>query len=153
MAGPGLAYVVWLGHSGSGLFGHALGPSLLMSLVGPVTVAPLALFAWSAQRLPFGVLGFLQFISPTVGLVIGVWAGEPMTPLRLTAFGFIWAALAVFAVGLWRASRRAHLAPPAGRPRSHTPDYGRQAARGSGRPPRSAAGRGSRRSVRPTGGS
>jgi chloramphenicol-sensitive protein RarD len=107
LAGPGLGYVLWLRHSGGGLFGHGLGPSLLMSLVGPATVAPLALFAWSARRLPFGVLGFLQFISPTVGFAIGVWAGEPMTPLRLLSFAFIWAALAVFAVGLRRASHRA----------------------------------------------
>jgi chloramphenicol-sensitive protein RarD len=106
MAVPGLAYVLWLGHTGGGLFGRALGPSLLMGLTGPATVAPLALFAWSARRLPFGVMGFLQFISPTVGFVIGVWTGEPMTPLRMASFVFIWAGLAAFALGLWRASRR-----------------------------------------------
>jgi chloramphenicol-sensitive protein RarD len=106
MAGPGLAYVLWLAHSGGGLFGHALGPSLLMSLVGPVTVAPLALFAWSTRRLPFAIVGFLQYISPTVGFAIGVWAGEPLTAPRLLSFVFIWAGVATFVFGLWRASRR-----------------------------------------------
>jgi len=106
MAGPGLAYVLWLTHSGQGLFGHALGSSLLMTLVGPVTVAPLVLFSWSARRLPFGILGFMQFLSPTVGFFIGVALGEPLTPVRLASFGCIWLGAAVFAYGAWRSWRR-----------------------------------------------
>ena len=106
MAGPGLAYVAWLLHTGGGIFGHALGSSLLITLVGPVTVAPLALFSWAARRLPFAILGFLQFLSPTVGFCIGVWIGEPLTPLRIVSFLFIWAGAATFAYGAWRASRR-----------------------------------------------
>jgi len=106
MAGPGLIGVLWLTQAGQGVFGHGLGPSLLMSLVGPVTVFPLALFAWSARRLTFATLGFLQFLSPTVGFCIGVSIGEPLTPLRLLSFVFIWAGAAMFAYGAWRASRR-----------------------------------------------
>ncbi len=110
MAGPGLLYVLWLRVTGGGVFGHALASSLLMSLVGPVTVAPLALFSWSARRLPFGVLGFLQFISPTLGFMIGVETGEGLTPLRLLSFAFIWAGAAMFIAGAWRASRRSQSA-------------------------------------------
>jgi chloramphenicol-sensitive protein RarD len=106
MAGPGVAAVTWLGHSGQAIFGRDLGSSLLMTLVGPVTVAPLALFAWSARRLTFATVGFLQFLSPTVGFCIGVYTGEPLTPLRLLSFVFIWVGAAVFAYGAWRASRR-----------------------------------------------
>ncbi|MDB5482213.1 MAG: rarD, partial [Caulobacteraceae bacterium] len=98
--------VFWLSHAGQGIFGRSLGPSLLMTLVGPVTVFPLALFAWSARRLTFATLGFLQFLSPTVGFCIGVAIGEPLTPLRLLSFVFIWAGAAMFAYGAWRASRR-----------------------------------------------
>lgn len=110
MAGPGTAYVAWLMHSGHGFFGHDLGRSALISLVGPVTVVPLALFSWSARRLPFAVLGFLQYISPTIGFAIGVWLGEPLTPLRLVSFMFIWLGAGVFAFGAWRASRRNQIA-------------------------------------------
>jgi chloramphenicol-sensitive protein RarD len=106
MAGPGLGLVLWLGHSGAGLFGKALGSSLLMTLVGPLTVVPLALFSYTARRLPFAILGFLQYLSPTVGFAIGVWTGEPLTPLRMLSFAFIWAGAAMFAFGAWRASRR-----------------------------------------------
>ena len=110
MAGPGVIAAIWLSHAGHGMFGRQLGSSLLMALVGPVTVVPLALFAWAARRLTFATMGFLQFLSPTVGFSIGVWIGEPLTPLRLLSFVFIWAGAAMFAYGAWRASRRIHLA-------------------------------------------
>ncbi len=106
MAGPGLGYVIWLYMSGGGVFGHGLPVSLLMTLVGPVTVMPLALFSWTARRLPFAILGFLQFLSPTVGFALGAYMGEPLTPLRLLSFVFIWAGAIAFAYGAWRASQR-----------------------------------------------
>ena len=43
---------------------------------GPATVLPLALFAWSARRLPLSTLGFIQFLAPTLQFTVGVWAGE-----------------------------------------------------------------------------
>ena len=105
MALPGLVAVLWISHAGGGMFGRAVGSSLLMSLVGPATVFPLALFAWTARRLTFATMGFLQFLSPTIGFVIGVAAGETLSPLRILSFLFIWAGAAVFAFGVWRVSR------------------------------------------------
>jgi chloramphenicol-sensitive protein RarD len=57
------------------------------------------------------MLGFLQFISPTVGFLIGVETGEGLTPLRLLSFGFIWVGAALFIVGAWRAARPAPAEP------------------------------------------
>ncbi len=110
MAGPGLAYVLWLGHMGGAVFGRSLGLSLLMMAAGPATVAPLALFAWTARRLPFSTLGFLQFIAPTIGFGVGLVAGERLTALSALSFVFIWAGAIVFALGAWRAARRGRLA-------------------------------------------
>jgi chloramphenicol-sensitive protein RarD len=56
--------------------------------------------------LPFSTLGFLQFIGPTIGFIVGVVMGESLTPMRIASFVFIWAGAATFAVGAWRASRR-----------------------------------------------
>jgi len=109
MAGPGLAYVIWLHHAGGGIFGRSLGGSLLMAVAGPATVVPLALFAWTARRLPFSTIGFLQFIGPTIGFSVGIANGERLTPLTAVSFVFIWAGVAAFIFGVWRASRR--LAP------------------------------------------
>jgi chloramphenicol-sensitive protein RarD len=106
LAGPGVAFVVWLHLHGGGMFGRALGSSLLMSLVGPATVFPLALFSWTARRLPFSTIGFIQFLSPTVSFIIGLAVGEHLSPLGMASFVFIWAGTVVYAFGAWRASRR-----------------------------------------------
>ena len=102
---PGLAYVVWLHHAGGGIFARTPGHTLLMMVAGPATVAPLALFAWTARRLKFSTLGFLQFISPTIGFLVGLATGERMSPLEGVSFVFIWAGASVFAFGAWHAGR------------------------------------------------
>ena len=106
LMGPGIVYAIWRWHAGSGVFGHTPSGTLLMMLAGPVTVAPLALFSWTARRLPLSLIGFLQFISPTMGFALGAWLHEPLTALRLVSFGFIWAGVAVFAAGSWLAARQ-----------------------------------------------
>ena len=102
---PAAAYALWLAHTGHGVFGKTLGAGAALALGGPATVVPLALFAFSARRMPLTALGFLQFISPTLQFCVGVETGEAMTPLRTVSFVFIWAGVAVFALGAWRRFR------------------------------------------------
>ena len=101
LAGPALAYGLWLQSQG---LGHAAKPlsGLLLALGGPATVAPLVTFAWAARRMPLSTLGFLQFIAPTMQFVIGVTSGEALSPLSILAFVFIWSGVAVYAWGAWR---------------------------------------------------
>ena len=106
MTVPGLIFVLWLHHAGGDIFGRSLGGTLLMMTAGPATVAPLALFAWTARRLPLSTFGFLQFLSPSIGFLIGLAVGERLSPLGEVSFAFIWAGSAVFMLGAWRASRR-----------------------------------------------
>lgn len=103
---PGAAVTGWVWAHGGGLEGSGPAGALLMMLNGPLTVVPLALFAWTARRLPFSVLGFLQFIGPTLGFVTGLATGERLSALGVLSFVFIWAGVAVFAFGAWRVSRR-----------------------------------------------
>lgn len=99
---PAALYVGWLAHTGAGRFGHAAWVTGWLFLTGPATVAPLFAFAVAARRLPLTVLGFLQFIGPTLQFAFGVASGEPLTPLRIVSFVFIWAGVAVFAAGALR---------------------------------------------------
>jgi chloramphenicol-sensitive protein RarD len=108
---PGLALVLWLGHSGSARFSTGAPVTLLLLAMGPVTVAPLAFFSWTTRRLPLSTVGFLQFTGPTIGFVIGLIVGERLTPLGLVSFGFIWAGVALFMFGAWRAARRVPVIP------------------------------------------
>ncbi|WP_174302003.1 EamA family transporter RarD [Caulobacter sp. S45] len=98
---PAVAYTVWLSHNGHGVFGVTPAATGLLMLCGPATVLPLALFAFAARRLPLSVMGFLQFISPTLQFMVGFEAGESLTPLRILSFGFIWAGVLTFAGQLW----------------------------------------------------
>jgi chloramphenicol-sensitive protein RarD len=105
LAVPGLAFVVWLESQGQGHFTASAVTTAWLLASGPVTAVPLVLFSWCARRLPLSVMGFMQFIGPTIGIVIGVTQGEAFGPLRAASFVFIWAGAAVFALGAWRRSR------------------------------------------------
>lgn len=95
----GLAWVIWSAFHGQGHFGDGPGVTLWLLAAAPLTVAPTAMFAWAARRMPFSTLGFLQFIAPTIVFVIGVSQGEAFGWLRALSFGFIWAGAAVYAAG------------------------------------------------------
>jgi len=105
LAGPGLAYVLWLQKSGAGHLGANWPASLWLLSCGPFTAVPLVLFAWAARRIPLSSLAFLQFLGPTTGFVVGVAEGEAFTPLRAASFGFIWAGATVFAYAAWKRMR------------------------------------------------
>jgi chloramphenicol-sensitive protein RarD len=102
---PAAAYALWLQHTGHGVFGKTPAATLALTLAGPATVVPLALFAYTARRMPLTALAFLQFIAPTLQFMVGVETGEAMTPLRAVSFVFIWAGVLIFAIAAWRRSR------------------------------------------------
>ncbi|MDR7268542.1 chloramphenicol-sensitive protein RarD [Pelomonas saccharophila] len=80
---------------------------------GPVTAGSLLLFAAGARRIPLATLGIVQYVSPSLQFLLGVFLfKEPMDATRLVAFGFIWAALAVYsAEGLWQTRRALQVKP------------------------------------------
>jgi chloramphenicol-sensitive protein RarD len=105
LAIPSLAFAVWLAGRGQGHFGANPAVTAWLIASGPITAVPLVLFSWAARRIPLSYMGFLQFIAPTIGFVIGVSQGEAFTPLRALSFVFIWGGAVVFAFGAWRRSR------------------------------------------------
>jgi chloramphenicol-sensitive protein RarD len=100
------AYVVWLTMHGENAFINTASNTtrLLLAAAGPITAIPLLLFASGARQIPLSVLGLLQYLSPTLQFLLGVWLfHEPFTAERLVGFALIWAALALFALeGLLR---------------------------------------------------
>jgi len=92
-------------------------------LSGPLTALPLLFFAAAARRLPLATVGLVQYLSPSLQFVIGIWVfREPMQPARLVGFLLIWAGLAVYSGHAWWSSRR--LAAAVARYRS-LPEVGR----------------------------
>lgn len=77
----------------------------LLAGAGVVTAVPMLIFTQGAKLLPLKITGFLQYIYPTLALFLGVFVyGEPFTGGHLLAFGWIWAALALFIVSQLRKS-------------------------------------------------
>ncbi|WP_431265575.1 EamA family transporter RarD [Roseateles chitinivorans] len=76
-------------------------------LAGPLTAVPLLLFAAGARRITLTTLGLVQYLSPTIQFLLGVWLyHEPLAGARLAGFVLIWSALAVYsAESLWRSRR------------------------------------------------
>lgn len=102
-----LAYLVWLG--GSGTFtGHGAGHALLLMSAGIVTALPLLLFGAAARRLPLSVIGMLQYLAPVLQFLVGLLVfGEHMPPARWAGFILVWVALVLLTVDGIRQARRA----------------------------------------------
>ncbi len=65
---------------------------VLLVLTGPITAVPLILFATAANKTPLSLIGFIQYISPTISLLSGVLVlGEPFTSAHAVCFACIWA--------------------------------------------------------------
>ena len=105
---PALAYLAWISAQASLQFLHTT-VDIDLLLVGSslVTVLPLIWFNMAAKKLPLSVLGFLQYLTPSMSFMIAVYLfGERFTFGHAVAFGCIWMALALVSIGPLRRSRR-----------------------------------------------
>jgi chloramphenicol-sensitive protein RarD len=97
---PATAYLLLAENAGQGAFLHSgITTGALLVGAGLVTTLPLLLFASASKRIPLIWIGVLQYIAPTIQLLLGVFVfGETLTAHRLVGFGLVWAALLVFGV-------------------------------------------------------
>ncbi len=95
-----LAYLLWLGATGSSSFAaHGAGHAVLLVSTGLVTAVPLICFGAAATRVSMTTIGLLQYVTPTIQFLIGVFFyGEPMPAMRWVGFGMVWVALLIFTV-------------------------------------------------------
>jgi chloramphenicol-sensitive protein RarD len=101
------AYLLWCEFAGVGALGHA-GAAVDTLLIGsgPVTAIALFLFAYGTRLLPYSTVGVLQFLTPTLQFICGVFAlHEPFERTRAVGFAIIWIALLVYAGEGLRLSR------------------------------------------------
>ena len=81
--------------------------SLLLIAAGPVTAIPLLLFAYGARRIPLSLVGILQYIGPTIQLLLGIYLyNEAFSSTKFIGYGLIWCALGLYSIeSLWQACR------------------------------------------------
>ncbi|MEN2767206.1 EamA family transporter RarD [Ornithinibacillus xuwenensis] len=77
--------------------------SLMLIGAGIVTAVPLLMFASGAKRIPLAMVGFLQYIAPTLMLIIGVFLyHETFSTEHMVSFGLIWLALLIYLGSVYR---------------------------------------------------
>ena len=109
------AFLIWLGTNGTGQFGQSPGLTLLLIGAGLVTAIPLLLFNGATTRIPFTMIGLLQYLTPTIQFLLAVFLRhEPMPSGRWLGFVFIWLALITLGYDLIKSgsSRDNRLAQP-----------------------------------------
>ncbi len=97
---PVALYFLIVGSSGQFAFGrgdHTI--NLLLIGSGLVTLLPLLAFNIAAKNLELSVLGFVQYLAPTISFILAVFVfREPFDLQRLLAFCGIWLALLLFSI-------------------------------------------------------
>jgi chloramphenicol-sensitive protein RarD len=95
---PAASLFLLLPNAGSShAFGSDVTLTLLLISAGPVTAIPLLMFAYGARRIPLSLMGLLQYIGPSIQLLLGVWMyHEPFTDDKLICFALIWLGLALY---------------------------------------------------------
>ncbi|WP_448135066.1 EamA family transporter RarD [Stenotrophomonas rhizophila] len=106
---PAIGFALWSenGHGGGFFSGWGWKNDALLILGGAVTALPLIGFAYGVKRIPLSLVGILQYIAPSLGLLLGVFFfREPFDTAKAIGFAAIWTGLLLF-IGdsVWRSRR------------------------------------------------
>jgi chloramphenicol-sensitive protein RarD len=104
----GAGYLIWVELNGTGALGDADAATLLLlGLSGPLTAITLVLFGFGTLHIPYSTVGLIQYISPTIQLLIGgLLYREPFVGARAVGFTLIWLALATYVIDELRRGRK-----------------------------------------------
>jgi len=101
--------LITLDTSSASMLTNSLNLNLLLIAAGIITTIPLLCFAGSAVRIPLSILGFFQYIGPSIMFILAVKLfNEPFDIEKGITFGFIWAALIIFVSDMLLQRQRRH---------------------------------------------
>ena len=90
--------VYWIGEGTLAFGRESLLHDAMLVGAGPVTAIPLSMFAAGARRIRLSTLGFLQYLAPSITLVVATLLyREPFTLVHTITFACVWSALALVA--------------------------------------------------------
>ena len=93
-----IIYIVVFRMGENGMASVDLGVQFFLIGAGIVTVLPILIYASCVKRLPMTIMGFLQYLSPTLGIVCSYLMGETMGKNEYILFGFIWTGVLLYSV-------------------------------------------------------
>ena len=98
-------YLIWF--APGSIFAYTSSVTTLLIFSGVITVIPLLLFAVATKNLDFITLSFIQYLNPTMQLLVAVLLlHEAFNVHKLIVFAFIWAGIIIFAIGSIRSYRQ-----------------------------------------------
>lgn len=103
-----LAYLFYTAESNAAIpfFPSSGITSALLILSGLVTAIPLFWFGKSAQAIPLSTMGFIQYLSPTLQLLLGIFVyGETFGTEYLICFAFVWAGLICYTISILKGKK------------------------------------------------
>lgn len=97
---PVAIYLLYAEQEGVGAWRHINNTTdFLLVGGGIITVIPLLMFSFAARRINLTLVGFLQFISPTLQFLVGKFVyQESFSQTQFIGFGAIWIALIIFSM-------------------------------------------------------
>jgi len=103
---PSATYMFYLMSKNEAQYGSELWFSLVLMTSGLVTVIPLLMFNSAATSLPLTITGLLGYINPTIMFLVGfIVFHEPLTFSKIFGFMFIWTALILLGIDMYRSGR------------------------------------------------
>ncbi|WOX04374.1 EamA family transporter RarD [Microbulbifer pacificus] len=94
-----VGFLLWTDSPTSNLLTNTWQLNSLLLLAGPITLTPLLLFNIAARRLNLSTVGFLQYLGPTLMLLLATfYYGEPLSESKLITFAIVWFALLLYSV-------------------------------------------------------
>ncbi len=104
---PSVLYVLFLVIQGKSVFFDAFGADQLYLIgAGAATAIPLILFNISAKRLPLFMIGFFQYLAPTMTLLVAIFIyGEVFSKAHAGAFIMVWIGLLFFSISIFQQHR------------------------------------------------
>ena len=97
-APAGLIYVIYLWQQHQMSFGLNMS-SFWLLFSGAITAVPLILFSAGAKRIPLSLIGFIQYVGPTIMFVLGIFVfKEPFDIHQLITFIFIWIGIVLYSI-------------------------------------------------------
>lgn len=93
-----LVYLLFFSHES--LTDYSLAENILLALSGIITAIPLLLYAESLKLAPLNLVGFIQYLNPTIQLLIALMVfGEKLSLGQIYGLIFIWIAIGLFVIG------------------------------------------------------
>lgn len=104
----GVLQILWVSIAGGGVqfAQHGVAGSLVLVGFGFMTAVPLIMYGSAAKHLPLRVVGFMQYLTPTIQFLLALlYFHEPMPAVRWFGFILVWSALAILTVDMLRQNR------------------------------------------------